>query len=354
MAVSLDVLNSTLQDLKGPLLMSFNEKTPLFRWLEKTGRTSSEKGTWIQRMLMGGSPSQMIGLYNGGETFDTTRTEQVKIIKVGTHRFGGAIAIPGLDLETNNGSLGAIKLIKEYPASVIAAMAIDMDRFFLTGVSNGKVLSTSEMQGWNTLNGEKVFSKGVTGVTNGLIDFVAPASQSETVQDLQKSTSYNYVNQYGQIVGGYAANGRRTIMKTYRQCARFNMAGPDVGPDMMFADDDTYANIEAELATRVRTEIVQKDADEKLGSLTLPYLGGTLVAAQNLVLSDFTGDAVNGLIYLLTSSGFEKIDYKKFDISNFEDRIANQDNVVAKALGQFALVAPNLAVQGAVTGGANP
>ena len=123
MAVSLDVLNSTLQDLKGPLLMSFNEKTPLFRWLEKTGRTSSEKGTWIQRMLMGGSPSQMIGLYNGGETFDTTRTEQVKIIKVGTHRFGGAIAIPGLDLETNNGSLGAIKLIKEYPASVIAAMS---------------------------------------------------------------------------------------------------------------------------------------------------------------------------------------------------------------------------------------
>ena len=354
MAVSLDVLNSTLQDLKGPLLMSFNEKTPLFRWLEKTGRTSSEKGTWIQRMLMGGSPSSMIGLYNGGETFDTTRTEQVKIIKVGTHRFGGAIAIPGLDLETNNGSLGAIKLIKEYPASVIAAMAIDLDRFFLTGVSNGKVLATSECQGWNTLNGEKVFSKGVTGVTNGLIDFVATSSQTDTVQDLAKSTAYNYVNQYGQIVGGYAANGRRTIMKTYRQCARFNVAGPDVGPDMMFADDDTYANIEAELATRVRTEIVQKDADEKLGSLTLPYLGGTLVAAQNLVLSDFTGDAVNGLIYLLTSSGFEKIDYKKFDISNFEDRIANQDNVVAKALGQFALVAPNLAVQGAVTGGANP
>ena len=354
MAVSLDVLNSTLQDLKGPLLMSFNEKTPLFRWLEKTGRTSSEKGTWIQRMLMGGSPSSMIGLYNGGETFDTTRTEQVKIIKVGTHRFGGAIAIPGLDLETNNGSLGAIKLIKEYPASVIAAMAIDMDRFFLTGVSNGKVLSTSEMQGWNTLNGEKVFSKGITGVTNGLIDFVAPSSQSDTVQDLAKSLSYNYVNQYGQIVGGYAANGRRTIMKTYRQCARFNMAGPDVGPDMMFADDDTYANIEAELATRVRTEIVQKDADEKLASLTLPYLGGTLVAAQNLVLSDFTGDAVNGLMYLLTSSGFEKIDYKKFDISNFEDRIANQDNVVAKALGQFAFMCPNLAVQGAVTGGAQP
>lgn len=354
MAVSLDVLNSTLQDLKGPLLMSFAEKTPLFRWLEKTGRTSSEKGTWIQRMLMGGSPTQMIGLYGGGETFDTTRTEQVKIIKVGTHRFGGAIAIPGLDLETNNGSLGAIKLIKEYPAAVIASMAIDMDRFFLTGVSNGKVLSTSELQGWNTLNGEKVFAKGVTGVTNGLIDFAAPSTQTDEVQSLQKSAAYNYVNQYGQIVGGYAANGRRTIMKTYRQCARFNMAGPDVGPDMMFADDETYANIEAELATRVRTQVVQKDSDEKVASLTMPYLGGQLVAAQNLILTDFTGDAVNGLIYLLTSSGFEKVDYKKFDISSFEDRIANQDNVVAKALGQFAFIAPNLAVQGAVTGGANP
>lgn len=354
MPVSNDVLNSTLQDLKGPLLMSFEEKVPLFNWLKKASRTSSEKGTWIQRLLMGGSPTSGIALRNGGETFDTTRTEQVQKILVGTQRFGCAIAIPGLDLEINDGKLGAIKLIKEYPAAVIAAMAIDLDRYFLTGVSNGRFLATSECQGWNTLNGEKVNATGITGVTNGLIDFAATTSQTDTVQSLAKSTAYNYVNQYGNIVGGWAAAGRKTTTKVYRQCARYNTSGPDKGPDIMFADDDTYANIETEDRTLVRTEYVQSDIDKGIAGLHRRFLNADLVAAQNLILTDFTGAPVNGLIYLLTSSGFEKIDYKTFDISNFEDRIANQDNVVAKGLGQFALICPNMAVQGAVTGGANP
>jgi hypothetical protein len=354
MPVSTDVLNSTLQDLKGPLLMSFEEKVPLFNWLKKASRTSSEKGTWIQRLLMGGSPTSGIALRNGGETFDTTRTEQVQKILIGTQRFGCAIAIPGLDLEINDGKLGAIKLIKEYPAAVIAAMAIDLDRYFLTGVSNGRFLATSECQGWNTLNGEKVNATGITGVTNGLIDFAATTLQTETVQSLPKSTAYNYVNQYGNIVGGWAAAGRKTTTKTYRQCARYNTSGPDKGPDIMFADDDTYANIETEDRTLVRTEYVQSDIDKGIAGLHRRFLNADLVAAQNLILTDFTTAPVNGLIYLLTSSGFEKIDYKTFDISNFEDRIANQDNVVAKGLGQFALICPNMAVQGAVTGGANP
>lgn len=326
----------------------------MFNWLKKASRTSTEKGTFIQRLLMGGASTGLIALRNGGETFDTTRTEQVQKIMVGTQRFGGAIAIPGLDLEINDGKLGAIKLIKEYPAALIAAMSIALDRYFLTGVSGNSVLPTSECSGWLTLNGEKTLSAGITGVTAGLIDFAAPASQTDTVQSLAKSTAYNYVNQYGQIVGGWAAAGRKTTSAVYRQCARYNTAGPDKGPDMMFADDDTYANIETEDRSIVRTDYVQADIDKGIAGLHRRYLNADLVAAQNLVLTDFTGDAVNGLIYLLTSSGFEKIDYKPFDISNFEDRIANQDNVVAKALGQFALICPNLAVQGAVTGGANP
>jgi hypothetical protein len=354
MPVSLDVLNSTLQDLKGPLVRTVDEKTPIFDWLKKTNRNVAAKGTWIQRNIGGMSPTQGIALRNGGETFDTTRTETVQKIMVETQRYGCAIAIPGNDLEINDGKLGAIALIKEYPQAVLAALARDLDRFFLTGVSNGNFLPTSACQGWNTLNGEKVFSTGILGVTNGLIDFAATTSQTDTVQSLAKSTAYNYVNQYGQIVGGWAASGKKTTSAVYRQCARYNTAGSDKGPDIMFADDDTYANIEAEDTSRVRTEYVQTDIDKGIAGLHRRWNNADLVCAMNLILTDFTGDALNGLIYLLTSSGFEKHTYKEFDISNFEDRIANQDNVVAKGIGQFALMCPNLAVQGAVTGGANP
>jgi hypothetical protein len=354
MPLSLDVLNSALQDLKGPLVLTVDEKTPFFAWLKKAGKITADKGTYIQRMIMGGGPSQFIAIRNGGETLDTTRTEQIKQIVVGTQRYGCAIAIPGLDMEVSEGKLGAVKLIKQYPAAQLAMLAIDLDRFFLTGVSNGKVISTAECQGWNTLNGEKTFATGITGVTNGLIDFAAPASQTDTVQGLAKSTSYNYVNQYGQIVGGWAAAGRKTTMKTYRQCARFNTAGPDKGPDMMFADDDTYANIETEDRTLVRTEYVQADIDKGIAGLHRRWANADLVAAQNLVLSDFTGDATNGLIYLLTNGGIEKVVYKDLDFSPFEDRIANQDNVVSKGVGQFAILSQNLAILGAVTGGANP
>jgi hypothetical protein len=353
-AYSLDVLNSALQDLKGPLVMTVDEKTPFFAWLKKNGKITSDKGTWIQRNLMGGGPSQFIALRNGGETFDTTRTEQIKQIQVGTQRYGCAISIPGLDLEVSEGKLGAVKLIKQYPAAQLAMLAIDLDRFFLTGVSNGKVISTAECQGWNTLNGEKVFATGITGVTNGLIDFVAPASQTDTVQALAKSTSYNYVNQYGDIVGGWAAAGRKTLNNVYRQCARYNTAGPDMGPDIMFADNDTYGNIEAEDRTMVRTEYTQTDSDKGLKGLHRRYLNADLVCAMNLVLSDFTGAPLNGLIYLLTNGGIEKVVYKELDFSPFEDRIANQDNVISKGVGQFGILSQNLAILGAVTGGANP
>ena len=353
MPVSLDVLNTNLNDLKGPLLMTFKEKTPLFDWMNKRKKINPTKAPQIERLLVGSAPVALDAVRTGGETFDTTRTENIKKLYVGTQRFAGAIAIPGLDLETNDGPLGAIKLIKEYPAAVIAAHAMALDRFFLTGVSGNAVLSTAACQGWNTLNGDAVFATGIPGVTNGLIDFAAPSAQTDTVQGLAKSTAYNYVNQYGDIVGGYAASGRYTFGKTYRACSKSSTLGPNTGPDICFADDETYANIEKEDLTRVRTTVVQGDIDKDLSAMRRVFLNMELVAAQNMVLTDFTtAAALNGVAYLLSSQGIEMHVFKEFNITPFEDRIANQDNVVAKMLGQFGIVVPNMAVHGAVTGGA--
>jgi hypothetical protein len=74
-------------------------------------------------------------------------------------------------------------------------------------VSNGLVFQTAELRGLLTLNGQNGSGIG-TGVTNGLLDFQATTAQTDTVQDVAKSSTYYHFNQYNDITDV----GCRTVM----------------------------------------------------------------------------------------------------------------------------------------------
>ena len=67
MAVSVELLNTTLADLKGPLVSAFLQNVPTFRALEKKGRISADGGTLIERPIMSGSPARGTGIFNGDQ-----------------------------------------------------------------------------------------------------------------------------------------------------------------------------------------------------------------------------------------------------------------------------------------------
>ena len=77
--VTTDLLNTTLADLKGPIEHTFAQKALLHKALVERGRVSSDRGTLIERTIMGGSPAQATGIFGGGETLNLTRTEHVQL-----------------------------------------------------------------------------------------------------------------------------------------------------------------------------------------------------------------------------------------------------------------------------------
>lgn len=351
MAAGVDLLNTTLADLKGPLEHTLVQKTPLWDLLSKKGKVSTDRSHLLERPLMGGSPAQGTGVFEGGETLTIARAEKTKKITVATHRVVVPIAIPKKAMKENEGKTGVIKLIEMYPEAVMKLLPVDLDRFFFTGVSHEHVLPSSECQGWNTFNGQKTFSTGITGVTQGLIEFAAEASQNDTTQNLAKSTSSGYVNQFGEVTS-YADNGNKTYARVMRDCARWS-PDMDAGPDVVFMDFDSFALVEADNKDHVQLTVIDGKINPNRKSLMeLPKWGTRVLAAKNIVLTDMTGAAASGLAYLFTLDGIEWIWFQKPELSDFEDRIANQDAVIAKLELQGALLVRNMRSQGAVVGGA--
>ena len=125
------------------------------------------------------------------------------------------MAIPQRELDrAANTKLTAIKFLQDYPALTTEKIRQNLEEFHLTGqvFSPDPVLDSTALDGFMCLNGQFVSSAGVTGTSNGVLDFIDPASQTDVVQDLAKSKAYGYYNQYKQI-SSWSADGAVHTLK---------------------------------------------------------------------------------------------------------------------------------------------
>ena len=347
MAISTEILNTTFSDLRGPLVNSFVRSNELFEALMSKARMPMEGGSLIERSFAGGAPARGGGIYVGDELLNMTRRQQIKRYKVEPHRLVVAINIPKKELMFNSGKLAVIRLIEEYPQTTMESAKADINKFLLTGVSRGLVFQTAELRGMLTLNGQNGSGVG-TGVTNGLLDFVAPASQTDTVQDVAKSSSYYHFNQYNDITA-WATDGMTQLRKTYRQCAHY-AGGPSKGPDVVIMDDSTFSNFEDSRLNLVRVSVVE-DKTERSNTLDLSLGLASVKSSIDIDLADFTGAAADGVSYILNS------DYLEFPlseapmISDFKERVGDQDVVTALFSMQGNLISTKVPAQGVVSGG---
>ena len=347
MAISTEILNTTFSDLRGPLVNSFVRSNELFEALMSKARMPMEGGSLIERSFAGGAPARGVGIYVGDELLNMTRRQQIKRYKVEPHRLVVAINIPKKELMFNSGKLAVIRLIEEYPQTTMESAKADINKFLLTGVSRGLVFQTAELRGMLTLNGQNGSGVG-TGVTNGLLDFVAPASQTDTVQDVAKSSSYYHFNQYNDITA-WATDGMTQLRKTYRQCAHY-AGGPSKGPDVVIMDDSTFSNFEDSRLNLVRVSVVE-DKTERSNTLDLSLGLASVKSSIDIDLADFTGAAADGVSYILNS------DYLEFPlseapmISDFKERVGDQDVVTALFSMQGNLISTKVPAQGVVSGG---
>ena len=202
-----------------------------------------------------------------------------------------------------------------------------------------------------TLNGQ--FASGIgTGVTNGLLDFQAITAQTDTVQGVAKSSSYFHYNQFNDI-GAFAANGITQLRKTYRQCSHY-AGGVGKGPDLVIMDDDTYTNFEDSRRDNVRVSIVD-DKIDKSNTLGLSMGIASVTSSIDLDRSDtsvFSGVAADGVTYMLNTDYIEFPMLEAPNISEFKERVGDQDVVTAIFAMQGNMICTKLVAQGVVSGGA--
>ena len=356
MSISTELLNTTFADLRGPLVNSFVRSNELFEALTTKARMPMEGGTRIERSFAGGAPARGVGVYVGDELLNMTRRQQINRFQVEPHRVVVAVNIPKRELNQNSGKLAVIRLIEEYPQTTMEAVKADLNKYFLTGVSRGLVFTTSELKGFLTLNG--LVTDGIgTGVTNGLIDFQSPADQAtsaQVVQGVAKSTLISHFNQFEDVssTSGFSANGLHPLRRIYRKCAHY-AGGPGKGPDLVVMDDDTYTLYDQNiLQNNVRINLVD-DKTDKTNTMALTLGLAKVHSSIDLDKDDsvFASTvAAEGVSYFLNTDYIEFPMLEAPNISEFKERVGDQDVVTALFAMQGNMICTKLPAQGAVTG----
>jgi hypothetical protein len=349
MSVSLELLNSTFADFKKPLTLGFAQSIPLWAALERKAKVrTNDGGTYIERSIGTGGAGRGTGQFGGDEPLNINRRKKIKKYQVEPHLVVVTASIPKKELARNTGKAAVLKLIDEYPKSTMMGAALDINKYLLTGVSAGMVVDTAELLGFSTLNGQ--FTSGVgVGVTNGLLDFQAPASQTDTVQNVAKLQADYHFNQYGDITA-WATNGIQQLKKQYRLAAHYSEK-PGHGPDLIVMDDDTFGNYENAKANNVR---IQLSDDRTEGEMISNILGNGMVYSDpSLDLALFTGVANDGVTYMLNTDFIEVVCYEMFEMSDFDDVSGDSWAVVAHAPLHMGLIIKKFPAQAAVSGGAS-
>ena len=351
MAISTEVLNTTFADLRGPLINSFVRSNELFDALMTKAKMPMEGGSYIERSFAGGAPARGVGIFVGDELLNITRRQQVRRYQVEPHRLVVAINIPKKELQFNSGKLAVIRLIEEYPQTTMEGVQGDLNHWLISGTSRGLVFQSAEMEGLLTLNGQHSTGIG-QGVTHGLLDFDAPASQNQNVQSVNKSSSYYHFNQYGSIgATTWAASGMRTLRQVYRECAHY--AGAGKGPDLVIMSDNVYSNFEDARLNLVRIKVVE-DKTEKTNMLGLDLGVAKVYSTLDADNTSFTalGNS-DGITYMLNTDFIEFPMSEAPQISDFKERVGDQDVVTAIFSMQGNLICTKLPAQGCVDGGAS-
>jgi hypothetical protein len=328
-----ELLNTTLADLGSDLVLTHAQSLPLMSKLIQMKKVNKEAvgGTYIERSFAGGSPAKGVRINNGDEVANIQRISQTRKFQITSTRHFIPIFIPQVEADRNQGKQGVIKLIKAYPEMTVKEYWLDWEYWLLTAAYRDVAVSVIDTPGFDgsaTLNGN------YSGAANGLLDFTAPASQTETVQGQAKSNAISNVNQYG-LVTSFASDGMTQIGKAYDRAAAYTTTGPDLG----FADDLSYQNMVSFSSDSVRITDTDKPVFGAETRSFLPYKKAKVYNSINLdpTNASFSGasgystsDITGGVVYFVNSEDWEVPYYKMAVTPEFRDDIPNQDALLGK------------------------
>ena len=336
---TVDVLNTTLQQLNKSLLETLESFTPTLTILGKRERNYAG-GTHIERIISGEATGKAFGVTTPGMRFTFSSQQTARRIRVATHRIVLTFAIPKSDLVINKGAAQIIDIQKMKVGPTLKQFRNELNSHFVMGThSYSPAVGLPEVyNGLITLNGD-VSGAPVEGAEAGLFDAATFASQSDSVQSLTKSSLYRWANQYG-ACSSFAGDFLSTFASLQRECRRYSTAsGPPAGPKVMISDSGTFQNLALYAYNRAvpYSQAEAMKGGDILSANTLPFLGVEWVDEPAIVLSGFTTAALTrGCVYGIKPEHFDLQFSTEPTISKWVDD-PNSDNFIAKGEIQGAM-----------------
>lgn len=346
MAVSLELLNSTQSEYSGDLIFAFERHNELMAELYDAKQVKFKGGTYIERPFSKGMVGNTTKIRNGTEMLTRTSNNILEKLRVQPGRTIHSLYIPKTDLAQNTGKNAVVQLINQYPVNDLKMLGNDKNRYFLTGTTSGRGITADKLYVYLTLNGDFASGQG-EGVTNGLLDFVVPASQSDTVENVAKSSATGHYNQYG-LITGFSTNGSSTIKSVLRKCIREG-GHKDGRTYVLFMDDVTFGNLEAERDGKVRLSL-NTDKTEAAAVLDLGLYGATVYSSADLLPSVFSGTGTGGVTYIVDKDHIEYQVVEKTEFGEWRES-EDQDVVYNKLVEHGNWIMQQFPAHGVVAGG---
>lgn len=301
MAVQPDALNTATIHLLPKLEnLFFDDHVFLKRVLESGIDKRQSGGEYAAFDVITDGPGTVTQVTSGSEAYAYGRKNITKQARVYIPTMIYSFAVEGEVLRHSNGPTGIENLLKMYPEQANLDFRQKVVAQALTGANPG-----GGVGGIATLNGDTTYSPDGTAL-NGLFDFAAPASQTDTVQNLVKQGGAGGVtgwyNQYAAVTS-FVTNGKDAMRDVYNKC---RIRGNSYGfPTMGLTDATSWNNYYATLDDQVRYTSSVKGEDGRTIDEGIMFQGLTLFNDPSIDdnLSSF-GHTTAGTMYFLNPKTF--------------------------------------------------
>jgi len=290
MAPPTSVLSTTLQLLRDKLVDNSYLAHPLFRAIEQSGNLIRVSGgSRVEQPVIFGEHSSLTELTNGFEPVSMAVTDPFNVAKYEYSNFTQPIILSAVEELANKGETAVVSILEAKMNNVMLGLRKAVSERVFVG---GSTLSTLQ-----TLNG--MGTATVAAETTGWFEAAAPASQTNTVGGLSKTT-YRSENWFNQVQDAGGTLSLEDLDELFINCQIRNPAG--VFPDLLFMSPKCFAAFQALQQSSVNY-VSASDRDSLDRDMVAMWRSAKIFVEPTLGFNNAAGNAVSA--YALSSSQFQ-------------------------------------------------
>ncbi len=292
MAVPNSVLSTTLQLLRDKLVDNSFISHPLFKAIEAAGNVVKvQGGSRVEQPVIFGSHSAISEFSNGFEPMSLAVTDPFTKATFEWSNFSQPVIINKVEELANRGDLAIVNILESKMRNVMINLKRSVDQQVMVG-------SVSTLTTLQTLNG--MGTSTLAANTAGWFEGVAPASQTNTVGGLSKTTyrSQNWFNQFYNSAGNFDLSHLDELMI---QAQIYNPSGNM--PSLIFLSPKAFGKFQSLIQDQVQYVSVTDQNGLTERQMVGIWRGAQIYVDPNLGFTNAAGNVVSG--YVLSPENFQ-------------------------------------------------